>query len=71
MQQTAVLPEREHTPNTTAHDHREPVFGDDGWKCPLDHTPNAETIKALQDTDLISFNSLEEFFADLDNDVDN
>ena len=62
MQQTTVLPERNYTPN--------PSVGDYNRACPFDHTPNAETIKALQDTDLFSFNSLEEFFADLDNDVD-
>ena len=34
------------------------------YDCPLDHTPNAETIKAFNEP-VIRFNSLEEFFTDL------
>jgi len=38
-------------------------------RCPRSHTPNAETVKALQDAergeDLIEFDSIEDFFKSL------
>jgi hypothetical protein len=36
--------------------------------CPLDHTPNAETIKAFNEPAIGPFDTLEEFFAALDSD---
>lgn len=39
-------------------------------RCPRSHTPNAETIKALEDVEkgenLIEFNTIEDFFKSLD-----
>lgn len=33
----------------------------------VDHTPNEETIKALEEKDMIVFDSVDEMFRDLDN----
>jgi hypothetical protein len=49
------------------------LTADFSWKCPLDHTPNADTIAAIEEGDAIlagkipakRFDSLEDFWNDL------
>ncbi|GHT25374.1 hypothetical protein FACS189419_10190 [Planctomycetales bacterium] len=55
---------------------REPLFGDPDWVCPYSHTPNAETLAAIQETEDIiagkipakSYKTVEELFAALESD---
>jgi hypothetical protein len=76
MPKTATVPAKGYTPIPAAAIKRHPpVFGDDDWGCPLDHTPNAETIAAFNEGDAIRaggnykrYATVEEFLADLHSD---
>jgi hypothetical protein len=74
MTKTATAPTRGFT-SIPASRRRQPVFGDADWKCPLDHTPNAETIAAFNEGDAIRaggnykrYTTVEEFLSDLHSD---
>jgi hypothetical protein len=62
------------TPNVISYEHRPILSADFLQECPFDHTPNAETIAAIQEAhDMrdgkipeIRFNSFEEFIKDLE-----
>ena len=70
MPQTATRPVTGHTAVRTSFKAETPAERNIRlYGCPLDHTPNAETIKAFNEP-VIAFDTLEEFFADLYSDDD-